>query len=142
MIPEDIRAALTKMLDDFWHKEDIEAAYAIYSDELAFQRIPFPPLIGKAANMQADAGTLAAFSDNKTTVDEIIIEGEAASIRWTWEGTHSGVSPSLGIPPTGQRVRIMGCSVFHFRDGKIIEQWEYSDLLGLLQQLGVIPPLG
>lgn len=142
MIPEDIRAALTKMLDDFWHKEDIEAAYSIYSDEVAFQRIPFPPLIGKAANMQADAGMLAAFSDNKTTIEEIIIEGEAASVRWTWEGTHSGVSPSLGIPATGIRVSIVGCSVFHFRDGKIVEQWEYSDLLGLLQQLGVIPPLG
>ena len=142
MIPEEMRAALTKMLDDFWHKEDIEAAYAIYSDDVVFQRIPSPPMVGKGANMQADAGMLAAFSDNKTTVDEIIIEGDAAAIRWTWEATHSGVSPSLGIPPTGNRVSIVGCSVFHFRNGKIVEQWEYSDLLGLLQQLGVIPALG
>ena len=142
MIPEEMRAALTKMLDDFWHKEDIEAAYAIYSDDVVFRRIPFPPMVGKAANMQADAGMLAAFSDNKTTVDEIIIEGDAAVIRWTWEATHSGVSPSLGIPPTGKRVGIVGCSIFHFRNGKIVEQWEYSDLLGLLQQLGVIPALG
>jgi steroid delta-isomerase-like uncharacterized protein len=142
MTPEEMRAALTKMLDDFWHKEDVEAAYAIYADDVVFQRIPFPPMVGKAANMQADAGMLAAFSDNRTTVDEIIIEGDAAAIRWTWEATHSGVSPSLGIPPTGKRVSIVGCSVFHFKDGKIVEQWEYSDMLGLLQQLGVIPALG
>jgi hypothetical protein len=32
--------------------------------------------------------------------------------------------------------------VFAFRDGKVVEQWEYSDMLGLLQQLGVIPPMG
>lgn len=142
MLPEEMRAALTKMLDDFWHKEDIEAAYAIYSDDVVFQRIPFPPMVSKVTNMQADAGVLAAFSDNKTTIDEIIIEGDAGAIRWTWEATHSGVSPSLGIPPTGKRVSIVGCSVFHFRNGKIVEQWEYSDLLGLLQQLGVIPALG
>jgi steroid delta-isomerase-like uncharacterized protein len=142
MTPEEMRAALTKMLDDFWHKEDIEAAYAIYSDDVVFQRIPFPPMVGKAANMQADAGTLAAFSENHTTVDEIIIEGDAAVVRWSWEATHSGVSPSLGIPPTGKRVGIVGCSVFHFKNGKIVEQWEYSDMLGLLQQLGVIPALG
>jgi predicted ester cyclase len=73
---------------------------------------------------------------------EVIIEGDAAVIRWTWEGTHSGVSPSLGIPPTGKRASMVGCSVFHFRNGKIVEQWEYSDTLGLPQQLGVIPALG
>jgi steroid delta-isomerase-like uncharacterized protein len=142
MLPEEMRAALTKMLDDFWHKEDVEAAYAIYADDVVFQRIPFPPVVGKADNMQADAGTLVAFSNNRVTVDEIIVEGDRAAIRWTWEATHSGVSPSLGIPPTGKRVSIVGCSVFHFRNGKIVEQWEYSDLLGLLQQLGVIPALG
>jgi predicted ester cyclase len=36
----------------------------------------------------------------------------------------------------------VGCSVYHFRDDKIVEQWEYGDLLGMLQQLGVIPALG
>jgi predicted ester cyclase len=68
--------------------------------------------------------------------------GDTAVVRWPWEATHSGVSPSLGIPPTGKRVGIVGCSVFHFKNGKIVEQWEYSDMLGLLQQLGVIPALG
>jgi steroid delta-isomerase-like uncharacterized protein len=142
MTPEEMKAALTTMLDDFWHKEDVEAAYAIYADDVVFQRIPFPPVMGKAANMEADAGMLAAFSSNYLTIDEIIIEGDAASVRWTWEATHSGVSPSLGIPPTGKRVSMVGCSVYHFKDGKIVEQWEYSDILGLLQQLGVIPALG
>jgi len=142
MTPEEMKAALTKMLDDFWHKEDIDAAYAIYADDVIFQRIPFPPVVGKAANMRADADTLATFSDNHTTVDEVIIEGDTAVFRWTWEATHSGVSPSLGIPPTGKHVGVVGCSVCHFKNGKIVEQWEYSDMLGLLQQLGVIPALG
>jgi ketosteroid isomerase-like protein len=51
MTPEETRTALIKMLDDFWHKEDVEAAYAIYSDDVVFQRIPFPPVVGKAVNM-------------------------------------------------------------------------------------------
>jgi predicted ester cyclase len=36
---------------------------------------------------------------------------------------------------------MMGCSVYYFKNDKIVEQWEYSDMLGLLQQLGVIPAL-
>jgi steroid delta-isomerase-like uncharacterized protein len=142
MRPEEMKAALAKMIDDFWHKGDVDAAYGIYSDDIVFRRVPFPPVAGKEANMQADAGTLAAFTDNHTTIDEMIVEGDTAAMRWTWEAVHSGTSPSLGIPATGKRIRSVGCSVFTFRDGKVVEQWEYGDMLGLLQQLGVIPALG
>ena len=142
MTPEEIKAALVKMNDDAWHKRDLDAAYEICADDIVFQRIPFPPVVGKEANKQADAGTLAAFSDVRSTIDDTLVDGETAVIRWTWEGTHSGPSPSLGIPTTGKRVRFVGCSVYYFREGKVAEQWEYGDMLGLLQQLGVIPALG
>jgi steroid delta-isomerase-like uncharacterized protein len=142
MTPEEIKAALEKMNDDAWHARDLDAAYAIYAEDVVFQRVPFPPVVGKKANMEADAGTLAAFTETRSVIDELIVEGDTAVLRWTWEGTHSGPSPSLGIPATGKRVRFVGCSVYHFRNGKIVKQWEYGDLLGLLQQLGVIPAFG
>jgi steroid delta-isomerase-like uncharacterized protein len=132
MTPEEMKAALIKMNDAAWHRRDLDAAYEIYADEVVFQRVPFPPVVGKEANMQADAGTLAAFADIRSVVEGMIVEGDMAVIRWTWEGVHSGTSPSLGIPATGKYVRFAGCSVYHFRDGKIVEQWEYGDLLGLL----------
>ena len=118
------------------------AAYAVYSDDVVFRRIPFPPVVGKAANMQADADTLAAFTETRSNIDELIVEGDTGIVCWTWEGTHSGPLTSIGIPATGKRVQMMGCSVYRFRDGKIVEQWENGDLLGLLQQLGVIPAFG
>ena len=142
MKPQEMKAVLAKMNDDAWHERDLDAAYEIYADDVVFHRVPFPPVVGKKANIQADAGTLAAFTDTRSTIDEMIVEGDTAVIRWTWEGTHSDTSPSLGIPATGKRVRFVGCSVYYFRDAKIVEQWEYSDMLGLLQQLGVIPALG
>jgi len=72
----------------------------------------------------------------------MIVDGDTAALRWTWEGTHTGALPSLGIPATGKRVRFSGCSIYHFRDDKIVQQWEYGDLLGFLQQLGVVPSFG
>jgi predicted ester cyclase len=51
------------------------------------------------------------------------------------------VSPTLSIPPTGKQIKMSGCSVYHWRDNRIFEQWEYSDMLGLLQQLGMIPAM-
>jgi steroid delta-isomerase-like uncharacterized protein len=141
MNPEEMKAAIIKMNEDAWHSRDLGAAYDVYSDAVVFQRVPFPPVVGKEANMQADADTLDAFDDVRSTIDAVIVEGDTAALRWTWEGTHTGTLPSLGIPATGQRVRFSGCSVYHFRDGKIVQQWEYGDLLGFLQQLGAIPDL-
>jgi hypothetical protein len=43
---------------------------------------------------------------------------------------------------TTARTHLVGCNVSHWTDGKVTEEWEYSDYLGLLMQLGVIPPLG
>jgi steroid delta-isomerase-like uncharacterized protein len=141
MRPGEMKAALAKMNNDAWHRRDLEAAYGIYADDVIFQRVPFPPVVGKEANMEADAGTLDAFSDVRFAIDEMIVEGDTAVLRWTWEATHTGTSPSLGIAATGKRISIVGCSVYYFRDGKIVKQWEYSDMLGMLQQLGVIPAL-
>ena len=142
MKPEEIKAVLVKMNDDAWHRRNLNAAYEIYSDDVTFQRVPFPPVVGKEANMQADAGMLAAFDDIHSSVDTMIVEGDTAAVRWTWEGTHTGTLPSLGIPATGKRVRFSGCSVYRFCDGRIAEQWEYGDLLGFMQQLGVFPAPG
>jgi steroid delta-isomerase-like uncharacterized protein len=142
MNTEEMKAALIKLIDDAWHKRDLDAAYEIYSDDVVFQRIPFPPVAGKEVNKQDDADVLAAYTETRTVIDDVIVEGDTGVLRWSWEAVHSGPSASLSIPATGKHVRMLGCSVFRFRDGKIVEQLEYSDVLGLLQQLGVIPALG
>ena len=142
MTPEEMKAALEKMNEDAWNKRDLDAAYEAYANDVVFRRVPFPPMVGKEANKQADAGTLTAFTAIRSTIDEMIVEDNAAIIRWTWEGVHSGSSPSMGISATGKHVSFVGCSVYRFRDGKIVEQWEYGDTLGPFQQLGVIPAPG
>ena len=41
MTPEEMKAALVQMNDDAWNKRDLDAAYAIYADDVIFQRVPF-----------------------------------------------------------------------------------------------------
>jgi predicted ester cyclase len=45
------------------------------------------------------------------------------------------------MPPTNRRVTISGISIERIEDGKMAETWVNWDFLGMLQQLGVIPPL-
>jgi steroid delta-isomerase-like uncharacterized protein len=139
MTPEEIKSIILKMNDDSWHKRDLDEAYRAYSDEIVFHRPPFPLVTGKEANRQGDEGMLSAFTETRSTIHELVVEGDTAIAHWTWQAVHTGTSPALGIPPTGKQVQFSGCSIYHFEEGKIIEQWEYGDMLGLMQQLGVIP---
>lgn len=119
-----------EMLDEF---------FAHIAPGFVFHRPPFPDVIGLEANRQSDETMGAAFSDSVVHIEELIVEGDRSVLRYTWEAVHTGVSPSLGIPPTGKRVKAPGCSVYHWKEGQIVEMWDYIDMLGLLQQVGVIP---
>ena len=79
----------------------------------------------------------SAFPDRKTTVEDWIVEGDKVVGRYTFEGTHTGPLP--GIPPTGKHVKTTGVTILRIARGKIVEVWSFSDALGMLQQLGVIP---
>jgi steroid delta-isomerase-like uncharacterized protein len=142
MTPEGMKAVVLKMNEDTWHKRDLDEGYQPYADELVFHRPPFPPVVGKEANRTSDAGMLSAFTETRSTIHELVVEGDTAVAHWTWQAVHTGVLPTLGIPATGKQVQFSGCSIYHFRDNKIVEQWEYGDLLGFMQQIGVIPTPG
>lgn len=46
----------------------------------------------------------------------------------------------MGGAPTGKRVTITGISILRIVGGKIVEEWGEMDNLGMMQQLGVLPP--
>ena len=52
-------------------------------------------------------------------------------------GTFDG--PMGDIPPTGKSATVQMTAMVHIRDGRIVEEWELFDQLGMLQQIGVIP---
>jgi predicted ester cyclase len=145
MTPEDIKTFFYSIYDEkrVWGTpEMLDEFYAYIAPEFIFHRPPFPDVAGIEANRESDEAMKIAFSENKVSIEELVVEGDTAVLRYTWEGIHTGISPTLGIPPTGMHVKSMGCSVYHWRDGKIVEMWDYLDLLGLLQQIGVIPAMG
>jgi steroid delta-isomerase-like uncharacterized protein len=79
-----------------------------------------------------------AFPDLHATVEDAIAEGDEVVTRWTIRGTHQGEVEEFG-PPTGRRVEIEGITIHRIEDGKIAEEWERYDNLGVMQQLGLAP---
>ena len=97
-----------------------------------------PP--GREGVKQAVAMLRAAFPDLQVTIEDLIGEGDTVVSRDTIRATHRGVF--AGIPPTGRSVTVGRIAIFRLADGRLVEHWNQVDMLGLLQQLGVIPAPG
>jgi steroid delta-isomerase-like uncharacterized protein len=99
-----------------------------------------PTIQGLEAFKQFTSGFFTGFPDLQTTIEDLIAEGDKVAVRQTWRGTHTG--NFLGIPPTGKQVVFTSTEFYRVAGGKLAEEWVELDMLGLLQQLGAIPPMG
>jgi predicted ester cyclase len=82
-----------------------------------------------------------ALPDNHVTVDDVIVEGDRTVVRCTSTGTHEG--EFMGIPATNKKITMSMISITrHNTAGKVVEQWDRYDTLGLMQQLGLVPTPG
>ena len=82
----------------------------------------------------------AAFPDIQYTVEALLAEGDKVVVRWTARGTHTG--ELMGIPPTGKQVTVTGVNIGRVANGRIVEEWGEFDMMGMMQQLGVVPTPG
>ena len=79
----------------------------------------------------------AAFHGLQVTVDDIMAEGDKVTARFTARGVHNG--EFMGLPATGKGITMTGIEIFRIKDGKIAELWGEANLMGLMQQLGLLP---
>ncbi len=82
----------------------------------------------------------SAFPDLYLTIEEMVAEGDKVAMRSSWSGTHRG--EFMGIPATGKQVTVSQIDISRVADGRMVEHWGQFDALGLMQQLGVVPPPG
>lgn len=82
----------------------------------------------------------SAFPDLDFKILYQIAEGDMVGHHWKANGTHQG--EIMGIPPTGKAIEITGTYMAIIRDGLVIEEWGNWDAMGMMVQLGVVPPPG
>jgi steroid delta-isomerase-like uncharacterized protein len=80
-----------------------------------------------------------AFPDLHHEIVDMVAERNKVAIRLNVTGTHKG--EFQGIPPTGKKLSLYEMGFITIIDGKITEGWISADTMGLLQQLGALPPL-
>ena len=110
-----------------------------YFHEDMVEQVPLP---GQGPGVEGLKDVLrmmrAGFPDIHWAIDEQIEEGDTVATRFTWTGTHGG--PFMGVPATGQKVSVWGVVIDHFDGDKVRDTRIIMDTLGLMMQLGAIPP--
>ena len=133
---EETKAVVQRFYKELWSEGNLDVA-----DELfAADSIGHAP--GNSAT-RGPAGVKKLVGDWRVGVPDMtleihaqVAEGSRVATRFTGRGTHLG--PFLGVPPTGKEVSLSGIAITRVVSGKVVSDWGEFDVMGLLQQLGVI----
>lgn len=139
---EQLAAKIQHCGEEAWYRGNMNALDEVYAADYISHKPPFPDMIGLTAVKNSIAATRPAYTDIQATYSDWVLTEERVVYRYSMRMKHTGTSPSLPIPPTGKEVTLQGCVMVRVKNGKVVEEWEYSDYLGFLQHLGVVPALG
>lgn len=131
-----------RVLLELWGQGKLEVADELYAPDYIdhVARGPEPSRVsGPEGIKQAVMLFRRAFPDLTYSVEEEMAERDLVMTRFTARGTNTG--PFLGAPPTGKVVTYTGFDLNRIENGRIVESWVNYDALGLLQQLGLLPPV-
>src|ERR1041385_8097027 len=70
-------------------------------------------------------------------IEDQIAEGDKVATRLTSFGKHEGDLP--GAPRTGNDLKMTSITIHRIAKGRLVEKWAEKDVLGFLQQIGVMP---
>jgi predicted ester cyclase len=130
--------ALIRKFEDLINARDLDTALTLFSPDYD----DHVPSIGLPSGIEGVRAfftmQFTAFPEGRITTRDTIAEGDKVVTRMSGEFTHRG--EFMGIPPTGKPVTWSWIDIWRIADGKFIEHWVEADMMGVMQQLGVLPP--
>jgi len=134
MSTEDNLAIVHRYLDEVVNTGNLDAARTLFATDHVAHYAGFPDLKGHEDWKQLTGMSYSAFPDTYTTFEDEMAMGDKVVVRYTVRATHKGAF--MDMPATGKTVKYSGIAIFRIANGKIAEQWQEADVMGLLQQLG------
>ncbi|MBI4322589.1 MAG: ester cyclase [Chloroflexi bacterium] len=135
---EENKAVYRRFIDEVMIKSNLAAIDEVLAPDFV-DHSSFNPQGNREGLRQGLSMMGEAFGDAECVVEDLIAHGDKVVSRYTMRATHKG--PFMGVAPTGKQIKFTGMEILRFADGKMVEHWEEWDVLGLLQQLGIVPPM-
>lgn len=129
-----------KFFEIYGIQHNVEGCAPLFAESAVINTTVAPgPLTFEGYKMVGYA-FLAGFPDISASVLDQLEDCDKVVSRVAWSGTMTG--ELNGIPATGRSFRTESITIDRIANGQIVERREVSDMLGMLQQLGVIPTPG
>jgi len=133
---EEQNKALVKRMYEAWEKGDFEA----YKEVVAPEYVWYLPSIStepKSREETIEFGKMIriAFPGFSYSIEELFAVEDRVISRFILRGTHEG--EFQGIPATGNKIESSGVMISRIENGKIVEDKEEIDQLGMMMQLGM-----
>ena len=139
MSAEQNKALVRRLFDEFY-PGNVDVADEIFASQAELNDSGKMMTVTPEDLKQRHRTQLAAMPDCTITLEDMVCEGDKVAYRWTLRGTQTG--PLRGIPPTGKHAVMSGMTIMRVANGKIVAGLHNYDMLGVLQQLGLIPAPG
>jgi steroid delta-isomerase-like uncharacterized protein len=137
-LSQDNATIVRRFTEEVITQGDMDAAAQFVWEDVV-EQVPLP---GQGPGLEGLKDILrsmrSGFPDIDFSIKEQISEGDKVASRFEWTGTHQG--EFLGVLATGKPVRVWGIVIDRLEEGRIKDTRIIMDTLGLMMQLGVIPP--
>jgi steroid delta-isomerase-like uncharacterized protein len=133
----DQNKEIARRFDDAFNAGDVEAMAGIVAEDFVLHPSSPGQDSGREALYEAMRMYGTAFPDLRSTVENIVAEGDRVVLHGIASGTNTG--EMMGMPATGKPATFGYIDINRIADGRIAELWHVEDVAGMLQQLGVMP---
>lgn len=139
--PPDYSKELKPLVDkynDIWRTGNVNELDAIFDPKFVRHSDASTSAEGLANLKKIITEFKTAYPDLKLVSDEEIYSENRFAGRWTL--TFTNTAPEM--TSTGKEITLWGINIIHFKDGKIVEEWDAFDNLPFMEQLGftMMPP--
>lgn len=133
----DNKEVVHRLHNQVWSEGDLELVDEIVAEDY----VEHNPMVPHEARGPADYKETvqmfrSAFPDLTMIEEDTVAEGDKVVTRLTFRGTHEG--EFFDIEPTGKTVESEGVVINRIEDGQLVESWPLADMMGLMEQLGVM----
>jgi predicted ester cyclase len=141
MTSSDVGTMIERLEDAIsaWNRGDLDDYLTLYDEDVTLYGYAPAPM-DKSAVRGFYEGIGAGLPNSQIELTDTFGDGDRIVARFVQRGRHEG--PLLGVSATGRDVEINGITILAFREGKVVERWASADMLGLLVQVGAVPPPG
>ena len=134
MSTEDLKAKVRRLVEEGWNKGNMAVFDELCAPNVVLHHPTYPQTSREGLKGFCSALRSMAPDLHITTDDLMAAEGDKVVIRVTERCTDTFGAPERGLAPTGKQLTITGIMIYAFAGGKVVEEWEEVDTVGMQKQ--------